>query len=76
MSRKGRAKQVQVQERRGPDVRLARRLILLAGVLALPSGLIVWNQAGALAGLAILSGALAFVVFSLRAMGRIERRGR
>ncbi len=74
MARKGRAKQVQGR-RVGPDVRLARRLILLAGILALPSGAIVWDQAGALPGLMIMSVALTFVVFSLRAMGRIERRG-
>ncbi len=79
MSRKGRARPAEPKPRRGPgpspqELKLARRLILLVGILSLPSGAIVWDQAGALLGLMIMSVALTFVVFSLRAMGRIERR--
>jgi hypothetical protein len=77
VSRKGRARPAEPRRGPGPspqELKLARRLILLVGILSLPSGAIVWDQAGALPGLLIMSIALTFVVFSLRAMGRIERR--
>ena len=77
VSRKGRARTAEPPRGPGPspqELKLARRLILLVGILSLPSGAVVWDQAGALPGLMIMSVALTFVVFSLRAMGRIERR--